>query len=85
MKRFIVCILCGIIAFLLVFTGVIDSVDKSAEDVLYHRTGNMEGNIKIIKIDDKSMNKMGDFSTWTEMYGRIWWNTSVFLKMCVLK
>lgn len=64
MKRFIVCILCGIIAFLLVFTGVIDSVDKSAEDVLYHRAGNMEGNIKIIKIDDKSMNKMGDFSTW---------------------
>lgn len=39
-------------------------MDKTAEDVLYHRAGTMEGKIKIIKIDDKSMNKMGDFSTW---------------------
>ncbi len=64
MKRIIICLLSGIIAFLLVFTGVIDTVDKSTEDVLYHRAGNMNGKIKIIKIDDKSMNKMGDFSTW---------------------
>lgn len=64
MKRIIICLLSGIIAFLLVFTGVIDTVDKSTEDVLYHRAGNMDGKIKIIKIDDKSMNKMGDFSTW---------------------
>ena len=78
MKRILVCFLCGIIAFLLVFTGVINTVDKTAEDVLYHRAGTMEGKIKIIKIDDKSMNKMGDFSTWNR---DVW--ADLVNKLCV--
>ena len=78
MKRILVCFLCGIIAFLLVFTGVINTVDKTAEDVLYHRAGTMEGKIKIIKIDDKSMNKMGDFSTWNR---DVW--AELVNKLCV--
>ena len=78
MKRIITIILSGIIAFFLVFTGIMDTVDKSAEDVLYHRPGAMEGKIKIIKIDDKSMNQLGDFSTWNR---DVW--VELLDKLCV--
>lgn len=64
MKRIITSIFCGILAFVAVYTSVFGMVDKTVEDVLYHHAGNISGNIKIIKIDDRTMNRMGDFSTW---------------------
>ena len=78
MKRVIVCILCGVIAFLLAYTNIIGSVDKTAEDVLYHKAGAMEGKIKIIKIDDKSRIKWASFQPGTEMCGRNWLRSYVF-------
>ena len=63
-RRLLICLFCGILAFFGVYTGTFKTVDKSAEDMLYHHAGNIAGNIKIIKIDDKTMNRMGDFSTW---------------------
>ena len=64
MKRTVVSILCGVLAFVTVFFNLLGTVDKTVEDYLYHHAGNVNANIKIIKIDDKTMNKMGDFSTW---------------------
>lgn len=64
MKRIITGILCAILAFMIVYTGVFGTVEKTAEDMLYHQPGNINANIKIIKIDDKTMNRMGDFSAW---------------------
>lgn len=57
-------ILCGLLAFVVTYTGVIEVVDKAARDRLYHHAGNIDSRIKIIKIDDRTMNQMGDFSTW---------------------
>ena len=54
----------GLLTFVVTFTGVFANVDKAAEDRLYHHAGNVAANIKIIKIDDRTMNQMGDFSTW---------------------
>ena len=72
MKRVLTAIICGALAFLAVFTGVFRTVDKTAEDYLYHHAGNVSANIKIIKIDDKTMNKMGDFSTWNrDVYAQL--------------
>lgn len=72
MKRIITCVLCGVIAFLTVFTGTFRVVDKTAEDMLYHHAGSVNANIKIIKIDDKTMNKMGDFSKWNrDVYAQL--------------
>ena len=72
MKRIVTSVLCGLIAFLTVFTGVFRTVDNTAEDMLYHHAGNINANIKIIKIDDKTMNKMGDFSTWNrDVYAQL--------------
>ncbi len=64
MKKTVTSIICGILAFLAVFFNVFGVVDNTAEDYLYHQPGKVNANIKIIKIDDKTMNKMGDFSTW---------------------
>ena len=72
MKRIITCIFCGVIAFLMVFTGVLGTTDKMAEDMLYHNTGNINTNIRIIKIDDRTMNQLGDLSSWDrEMYAKL--------------
>jgi len=64
MKRCIGCIVCAIIVFLSVYTGVFRTADKWMEDMLYHNPSNVSSAIKIIKIDDKTMNRLGDFSTW---------------------
>lgn len=63
-KRLLICLLCGVLTFLGVYTDGLKSIDKATEDFLFHQADNISGNIKIIKIDDKTMNQMGDFSTW---------------------
>jgi len=63
-KRLLVCLLCGVLTFLGVYTNSLKTVDKTAEDILYHHADTIASNIKIIKLDDKTMNQMGDFSTW---------------------
>lgn len=64
MKKFIGCVLCAIIAFLAVFVGVFDTTDKFVEDKLYHNPSEVSSKIRIIKIDDKTLNKLGDFLSW---------------------
>lgn len=64
MKKWITCILCAIIAFLGVFYNAFETVDKMVGDTLYHHPGYVNGEIRIIKIDDQSMNRLGDFSQW---------------------
>ena len=57
-------VVCAVLAFTITYTGVFRSIDKAAEDRLYHHAENIDSRIKIIKIDDRTMNQMGDFSTW---------------------
>ena len=64
MKKWITCILCASIAFLGVFFNVFGTTDNMIGDILYHKPEITSGKIRIIKIDDKTMNKMGDFSQW---------------------
>jgi len=64
LKRILVSLLAGIIAFSAVYFNLLSMVDKSAEDVLYHKSSGTMGQIRIIKIDDKTMNELGDISTW---------------------
>ena len=63
-KKVLICTICGMLSFLAVYMGLGDTLDKTAEDILYHHAGNIDTKIKIIKIDDRTMNRMGDFSTW---------------------
>lgn len=72
MKRVVTSMVCGIVAFFIVFTGAFGTMDKTAEDILYHRTANINENIRIIKIDDRTMNQLGDLSSWDrETYAKL--------------
>ncbi len=64
LRKILVCAVCGIVAFLTAFFNAFGTIDKAAEDMLYHRFGKTDSKIKIIKIDDRTINQMGDFSTW---------------------
>ncbi|MBR3789559.1 MAG: adenylate/guanylate cyclase domain-containing protein [Clostridia bacterium] len=63
-NRILVSFLAGVIAFSAVYFNLLSIVDKSAEDILYHKSSGTMGQIRIIKIDDKTMNELGDISTW---------------------
>ena len=64
MKKYVGSVLCAIIAFVLVISGVFSATDKFVEDTLYHNPGKVDSKIRIIKIDDKTLNKYGDFLSW---------------------
>lgn len=64
MKKYIICVLCAIIAFLAVFTNFSRTTDKFVEDKIYHNPEVVDSKIRIIKIDDKTMNKLGNFLSW---------------------
>ena len=49
-KTIITCIICGLIAFVVTYTGAFERLDKRMEDILYHHPQKVDANIKIIKI-----------------------------------
>lgn len=51
-------------AFVFVFSDILSYANKYVEDICYHNAGSADSNIRIIRIDDKSMNALGDFSDW---------------------
>ena len=72
MKKVITCVLCAIIAFFAAYSGIFGSLDKMLEDYFYHNPGEVASNIRIVKIDDKTMNKLGVFSDWDrEVYAKL--------------
>ncbi len=62
--KYSIIIFAAAIAFLCGYFGIFGVADKSFEDIFYHKPDNIDNNIKIIKIDDKTMNALGDFSDW---------------------
>ena len=63
-KKAIICIVCAVVAFLSAYFNVFGTVDKTVEDVLYHNAETVNPKIKIIKIDDATMNRYGDIYEW---------------------
>lgn len=64
LRKITATITAGICAFLFTLSGLTSSIDKNVEDIFYHRAGSADSRIRIIGIDDKSMNALGDFSDW---------------------
>ncbi len=63
-KTVIIAVVWALISVVLIYTGIFQSADKATEDVLYHHAGLTDKQIKIIKIDDRTMNQLGEYSTW---------------------
>lgn len=64
MKRVLISLLFAAAAFCTVFFDRFGAADKTAEDFLYHRPDGTTEKIKIIKIDDKSINALGNYEDW---------------------
>lgn len=64
LKNILVALVWSAVAFLIIFFSLLKTVDKAAEDVLYHHVGKPDASIKIVKIDDRTMNVLGDYSSW---------------------
>ena len=57
-------ILIGIITFLLCYTDVFYSLDSLYKDKLYQQPRVVDSTIKIIAIDEKTLEALGPFGTW---------------------
>lgn len=64
LKKAAVTLAAGAAAFAVTATGITAGADKYVEDILYHRPGTADSRIRIIRIDDRSMNALGDISGW---------------------
>ena len=64
MKKYILCFLCAVLAFLTAFFNVFGSADTALTDILYHKPTGVNNKIRIIKIDEKTLNRYGEFTDW---------------------
>ena len=64
LKRTVSCFVSAVIAFCCAFFGVFGTADKNIGDRLYHKPSDVDGRIKIIKIDDRTMSELGEFTDW---------------------
>lgn len=72
MKKIVSLATCVAVAFACAFFNIFGSVDKYVEDLLYHNAGSASSKIRIIKIDEQTMNELGDFSEWDRgVYARL--------------
>ena len=61
---YMVAVLLGILAFLFCYTDAWYSLDSLYKDSLYQRSRGVNQNIKIIAVDEKTLNAYGPFGTW---------------------
>ncbi len=59
------CLLCFAIVFITVYADLFYSLDSALKDKLYQSPRGINNNIKIIAIDDKTLEKLGPFGTWS--------------------
>ncbi len=63
-RKITVIFLLAVTAFLLSTTGILYSADKAVADWWYQRPGKTNAQIKIIGIDEKTLQAYGDMKTW---------------------
>ena len=70
-KKFLVIyemIIAGVLVFLLTALNIFSSLDYMARDALYQRARGIDSDIKIIGIDEKTLNELGPVQTWSRSY-----------------
>lgn len=71
-KYIIVPLLFAAVTFSIIYFGWIDKIDSGVQDILYHRAGGTSPDIKIVKIDDRSISELGSYEEWDRgMYARL--------------
>lgn len=63
-NKFLIALLAGLLTFFVSFLGLLNGLDYMATDLIYQRPGMVDNNIKILAIDEKSLNELGPYGTW---------------------
>ncbi len=63
-NRILCALIFAVLTFAVTFSDVLGAAENYAEDVLYCHPDGASEKIKIIKIDEKTMNALGDYSQW---------------------
>lgn len=58
-------LLVGVLTFILIFSNSLNQIDLMARDKLYQIPRGIDSKIKIIGIDEKTMNELGPIQTWS--------------------
>ena len=64
MKKYITALTAAVLSFIAAFFGVFGTMDLTAGDILYHKPDGVSGKIKIIKIDEKTLERYGEYTDW---------------------
>lgn len=64
MKKYITALIAAIIAFVSAFSGIFGTLDSTVGDVLYHKPDSVNKKIRIIKIDEKTLERYGEYTDW---------------------
>ena len=64
MKKYITALIAAIIAFVAAFTDLFGTLDSTTGDVLYHKPTDVSEKIRIIKIDEKTLERYGEYTDW---------------------
>ncbi|MCQ2082165.1 MAG: adenylate/guanylate cyclase domain-containing protein [Lachnospiraceae bacterium] len=67
-KTILVSLIAGALTFLISLSGLFNRIDYMLTDALYQSPLVPDSNIKIIAIDEKSMNELGAYKTWSRDY-----------------
>ena len=67
-NKLIVSLIAGTLTFLLSLTGLFNRIDYTLTDTFYQRPVVLNNNIKIIAIDEKSMDEYGAYKTWSRKH-----------------
>ena len=64
MKKYIISIIAGLITILISLSGFLNRFDYMLTDAVYQIPGTVDNRIKLIAIDEKSMNELGAYKQW---------------------
>lgn len=68
LKTLLVSLIAGTLTFLLSLSGLFNRIDYALTDALYQRPEVVDNRIKIIAIDEKSLDEYGPLNTWDRSY-----------------
>ena len=61
-------VIVGVLVFVLTVTNIFSSLDYIARDAMYQRARGIDSDIKIIGIDEKTLEELGPIQTWSRSY-----------------
>lgn len=68
LKKILISVAASVLTFILAYSGIFARLDYILTDALYQKPVVLNNDIKIIAIDEKSMNELGSYDTWGREY-----------------